>query len=141
MPMAASTENSLSSRQIASWLRKYRDWKAEVSEPGAAPSMTDFRQVPGGGDGTPGGPTAREAERLVLLRERVATVEQWLGALTPGERVAAGYWLADEEGTFGAVAEALGIDVRRAKALVLSIPLIIWLRFYAQALDDNACQA
>lgn len=124
--------------KIARWLRAYRDWKAELeAEIGAAGRATadagSSMQASRRSD-----PTAQAASRDSELAERCRTVEGWLRLLTPLERLAADYWLADDEGAITKVAEAMGVEARRARNVVRSIPLLIWGHLYDPPVDVNA---
>ncbi len=88
------------------------------------------RPLVSGGRRGGGGPPQRYAEEREELGERVATVEWWLKSLSRLERLAAEYWLRDQDGTITSVSEAMGLDWRHAKQLVEALPLIIWGRFY-----------
>jgi len=126
--MAGTT--GFTSQKVARWLRAYRDWKAECTEEPGAPSCTDYsRPVVMGGLGG-GDPAMRSAERNVELEHRCLTVERWLAGLSRLERIAASYWLDDEDGTITAVALEAGLQYKRARDLVTCIPLIIWARHY-----------
>lgn len=127
--------------RIARWLKAYRDWRAEIEWMGGSPSVSgNFGpgHIPGGSTNHTGGPTAREAEITIENRRRVAKVDHWLSLLTPLERIAAEWWLADGDMTVNQVAERIGVSYRRARQLVNCIPLIIWGHLYDPPLTDNA---
>lgn len=121
---------AFTTRQITEWLKRYRDWKARlIVGAGAAGSAPTGDATGVHGSGT-SDPCLAAAVLTDELERRCCTVEGWLVMLSPLELTAAEYWLADDDGTFTAVAEAAGLEIRRVKALVVSIPLIIWGRFY-----------
>jgi len=129
----ASLEGTLVSeftpRMIAAWLRRYRDWQAEIQAPGRIGGLR-LGQIPGSGGDAEGGPTALEGGRRADLSGRCLTVEAWLAELTPLERLAADHWLADDDMTITDVAMAMGVEFRQARHLVRSVPLLIWGHLY-----------
>ena len=121
----------MTTKQIASWLRQYLDWEAELLEKPGAASATDYARpaVMGGAHGGLEGAVGR----MAALRDRVNTVWGWLAGLSPVERVAADYYLKCEDGTVTMVAQMANINYQQARLLVAAIPLIIWSRHYAHA--------
>lgn len=118
-----------SPRRVASWLRRYKEWTAEL-QAGPPSNSFDYSRTPvmgGKGAGSGGAPQAR-ALQVVELERKVGIVKRWLGALTPLERVAALYWI--EDGNVLEVAAQLGLETRRARWLIQTMPLIIWAKFY-----------
>lgn len=117
-----------SPRRIAAWLRKYKDWYAELHA-GAPSNAFDYSKVRvmGGPVSSGGAPQARALE-VVELERKVGIIRRWLGALTPLERVAANYWIEDRNAL--EVAAELRLEPRTARALVTTLPLIIWAKFY-----------
>jgi hypothetical protein len=132
MATMVTQEQDWTPPRIARWLRKYREWKAEL-QAGPATHSFDYSQTPvmgGRGGGSGGAPYAWAAQAEDLER-RVRIIDRWLGALTPLERTAVDYWLDD--GNALEIAAQLGLDARRARWLVNTMPLIIWAKFYDPA--------
>lgn len=135
--MINTQDDEFSLRKIIRWLRCYLDWKGELSAEAGIPSVTDFSRPMVQGGGQPGGSMVNGVIRDAALAGRVSVVDLWLNSLTWGERLAAEYWLKDEDGTVTEVAVATGLDFRQAKLLCQCIPLIIWSRFYTNIPDTD----
>gem|GEM_PF-3549065 len=116
-------------KRIAQWLRLLRDWEAEI-ESEAAVSCSNM-----GGAAVVAGrhsdPTSGTATYMAELAERCRIVRSWLDALSPAERIAAEWWLADGEASLVQMAERLGVTERLARHVVKAVPITIYWRFYA----------
>lgn len=76
-------------------------------------------------------PTSGTATYMAELAERCRIVRSWLDALSPAERIAAEWWLADGEASLVQMAERLGVTERLARHVVKAVPITIYWRFYA----------
>jgi DNA-binding CsgD family transcriptional regulator len=113
--------------RIARWLHSYSEWREQLASMTDAVSGIHYGDRVQGGSGESGGSTAALATRRVELQARCRRVEQLLDSLSPGERIAAQWWI-DRGTTQEEIANRLGIHRNTAGPLIRAIPTILALR-------------